>query len=162
MTDLKSVVKYICKNYPHKHELSKARLTKMVYLVDWRRALNTGHQLSEIRWKFNHYGPYVPDVIDQTRGDPSFSVQETVTQYGNTKELIVYNGNEDIRLSSEDKADLDFVIEKTKSLTWDGFIKLVYSTYPVVVSDKQDDLDLPALAMRYSREKSQLGLDSIA
>lgn len=158
MTELKSVVRYLCKHYPHKSELSKARLTKMVYLADWRCALKTGDQLTDVHWKYNHYGPYVPDVVDQTRNDPEFSIQTTVTPFGNTKELVSYRGDDDGSLSPEEAVFLDFVIDKTKSLTWDGFIKLVYSTYPIVVSDKQDDLNLPALAERYAAEKDELGL----
>lgn len=162
MSDLKSLVKYICKNYPYKHELSKARLTKMVYLADWRRALRTGHQLTEIKWRYNHYGPYVSDVIDQTRNDPNFKIEETVNQYGNVKELVTYIGPDDVKIEKSDAEDLDFVIEKTRTLTWDGFIKLVYSTYPVVVSDRHDDLDIEALAARYAAEKERLGLDEVA
>lgn len=160
MTELKSVVRYLCKHYPHKNELSKARLTKMVYLADWRCALRTGDQLTNIHWKYNHYGPYVPDVVDQTRDDPEFSIDTETTPYGNTKELVTYRGDDDGSLDPNEYAYLDFVIDKTKSLSWDGFIKLVYSTYPIVVSDKQDDLDLPALARRYSEEKEGLGLAS--
>lgn len=158
MTELKSIVRYLCKNYPHKDELSKARLTKMVYLTDWRCALKSGNQLTDIQWIYNHYGPYVPDVVDQTRNDPEFSIENTVNNFGNSKDIISYIGDEDVSLPKEEEEIINFVIDKTKSLNWDAFIKLVYSTYPVVVSNKQDRLDLTALAAKYASEKDLLGL----
>lgn len=158
MSDLKSYVTYLCKHYPHKSDLSKARLTKMMYLADWRCSLNKGHQLSNIHWKFNHYGPYVPDVVDAAKGDPEFKVIETTTPYGNAKEVVSYTGAQEPELDDDERSSLDFVIDKTKALNWDGFIRLVYSTYPVVVSDRHDDLDLGALAQRYKAEQAKLGL----
>ena len=40
MAKLVDVVGYLCEHYPHKAELSKARLTKMVYLADWNLLSN--------------------------------------------------------------------------------------------------------------------------
>ena len=44
---LEDVILYICKKYPLPDELSKARLTKLVYLVDWETSKRTGKQLTE-------------------------------------------------------------------------------------------------------------------
>jgi hypothetical protein len=53
MARLRDVVAYLCHEYPHKGELSKARLTKMVYLADWRSAIERGSQVTDIEWVFN-------------------------------------------------------------------------------------------------------------
>jgi len=34
MKKLANIIAYLSSNYPHKNELSKARLTKLVYLAD--------------------------------------------------------------------------------------------------------------------------------
>ncbi len=51
MTELKDVMAYIIANYPFKGELSNARLTKMVYLTDWKNALLSGRQVTDISWR---------------------------------------------------------------------------------------------------------------
>lgn len=48
MVKLIDIILYILKNYPHKNELSNARLTKMIYLIDWRSAFDNGKQITNI------------------------------------------------------------------------------------------------------------------
>ena len=70
MNKIENIIKYLCKNYPHKNELSKARLTKLVYLADWFSALTKNKQMTNIEWVFNHYGPYVDEITSvATRSD---------------------------------------------------------------------------------------------
>ncbi|MEZ5576726.1 MAG: DUF4065 domain-containing protein [Candidatus Competibacteraceae bacterium] len=59
MNRLQNIMAYFGIEYPHKFELSKARLTKMIYLADWFSSLADGKKLTDIEWLFNHYGPYV-------------------------------------------------------------------------------------------------------
>lgn len=154
MAELRDVVAYLVKNYPYKQELSKARLTKMVYLADWRSAITRGKQITNIVWEFNHYGPYVDDIIDVARSDPSFSVKRGRNLYGWPKEVI--KASPDIRyesLTEDEKEILDFVIESTAPKYWDEFIRLVYSTYPIVTQPRFSKLDLVELARRYKEEE---------
>ena len=58
------IVKYIFDKYPKPEELSKPRLVKIVYLIDWKTAVETGDQCTNVEWYYNHYGPYVEDVIN--------------------------------------------------------------------------------------------------
>ena len=51
-----NVIKYILSAYPHKNELSASRLTKMLYLTDWKNAIEHDAQLSKTVWHFNKYG----------------------------------------------------------------------------------------------------------
>jgi len=157
MAKLRDVVAYLVKNYPHKSELSKARLTKMVYLADWRSAITRGKQITNIAWEFNYYGPYVDDVVDVARNDPAFSVERGINFYGEPKEVI--KASPDIRhesLTEEEKEILDFVIKSTAPKYWDEFIKLVYSTYPIVSQPRFSKLDLVKLARRYKEEEKLL------
>lgn len=62
--NLINIVAYILKNYPNKKDLSKARVTKMVYLVDWRAAFDLGSQATDIQWYFDNYGPFVYTIND--------------------------------------------------------------------------------------------------
>jgi len=153
MASLVDIIGYICHQYPHKDELSKARLTKMVYLADWKSAIEHGHQLSKIEWKFNHYGPYVDDVWIAAYEDEHFNVDSTTNLHGGLKEVISLKKPFDFSsLTDSDRTIIDHVISQTQSLYWEPFLKLVYSTFPVLVSSRYDTLNLEQLAERYKKE----------
>ena len=59
--------------------------------------------------------------------------------------------NTQLTLSDNVKHVLDFVIEKTAPLSWDDFIKLVYSTYPIVTQPRYSTLNLVQLASLYKQ-----------
>jgi len=150
--DLEQILLYFCEKYPHKRELSKARLTKMVYLADWSNTLRHGSQITEIVWELNHFGPYVEDVSDVATESPCFTIERSENMYGNSKDVIYVNEkayNPD--LSLEVKETLDFIIDNTKNLHWNGFIQLVYSTYPVVSQPRYSQLNLVSLAKEYQK-----------
>lgn len=146
---LADILIYLCARYPHPQELSKARLTKMVYLADWEACLRTGAQLTGIRWYFHNFGPYVDDVIAAAQGSPYLDVIEGENLYGEAKQTI--------RLSpfaiapNIDRVTqniLDHVIAKTRNLYWPEFIKHVYSTPPIAESTRYSQLDL----VRFARQ----------
>ncbi len=147
---LRDAIVYLCRHYPHPRELSKARLTKMVYLADWRSALTTGRTITGIKWTFNHYGPYVDDVVELAREDPDFEVLDEENMFGAPREVIRVAGDpEPASLTSDERAVLDHVIETTSKLYWNDFIALVYSTYPIRTEPRYSQLDLVALASEY-------------
>jgi hypothetical protein len=153
MATLRDVVAYLCAHYPHKDELSKARLTKMVYLADWKSALERNMQMTAIKWQFNYYGPYVDDVVESIREDEAFALYSTRNMYGEPKDLIQLRGKVSYpSLNDTDKEILDFVIKKTAPKTWNDFIRLVYSTYPILTQPRFSLLDLPVLAQEYKMQ----------
>ncbi|RRD57504.1 DUF4065 domain-containing protein [Comamonadaceae bacterium OH2545_COT-014] len=147
MSKITDVVKYICKNYPHSHELSKARLTKMIYLVDWESAKRHGQQITEIKWYFNNYGPYVDAVFDEAILDPEIDVIQTTTIYGTPKIQIKYSGDAgEVNINYNEKEIIDHIISQTKTMYWNSFIRHVYDTYPVRKNPQYSYLDLAGLA----------------
>ena len=62
-TVISNIIKYLLKEYPHKAELSASRLTKMIYLMDWKSSIDYGRQITNAQWHFDHYGPYVDDFV---------------------------------------------------------------------------------------------------
>ncbi|WP_422133966.1 Panacea domain-containing protein [Endozoicomonas sp. ALD040] len=155
MTRLQNIIAYFCTQYPHKGELSKARLTKLVYLADWFSALADEKQLTSIKWLFNHYGPYVDDVFNAVKTGDGFTIAHEKTMYGSDKLLIGFDGNiEPVELSPRDKQILDAVITKTKTLYFNDFTDYVYSTFPVVSKDRYSYLDLVGLAQKYKVEST--------
>ncbi|KHD07581.1 hypothetical protein PN36_31940 [Candidatus Thiomargarita nelsonii] len=154
MNKLQNIIAYFCVNYPHKGELSKARLTKLVYLTDWFSALVDDKKLTNINWVFNHYGPYVDDVVNSATKSEGFILSKEQTIYGSDKYLIGFNGLFDKEsLSIREREILDAVINKTKSLYFNDFIDYVYSTYPVTSKNRYSELDLVSLAKEYKANK---------
>ena len=154
MANLKDIVYYLVDNYPYKRVLFNARITKMVYLADWYSANVYNKQISDVSWIFNNYGPYVDDILKMAMDNPDiFSVKEVENNYGASKRLISTTATYEPDLTNDEKQSLDFVINITKQKTWGQFITFVYSTYPIVVSERYSSLDLIALAKEYQAMK---------
>lgn len=157
MAKLSDVLLYLCEKYPNKSELSNARLTKMVYLSDWRSSIEHNRQLTNLKWVFNHYGPFLPEVLEKARQTPGLAVRSDTNFFGSRKEVIERKGPlPHLELSQTETDIMDAVIRETKALYWKDFIGLVYSTYPIVTQDRYVPLDLPALASLYNEQKSEL------
>lgn len=159
MAHLKDVMAYLVKNYPEniRHELSNARLTKMVYLADWHRALNFKIQMTDIDWYFDNYGPFVHDIEREAASHSKiFSINLGSNIHGQPKKSIALrDGEYSPDVSDQEKLSLDHIIDVTKSLYWDGFIKLVYATHPIASSERYDFLDLVGKAEEYQKLKEQ-------
>ncbi|HCI74827.1 MULTISPECIES: Panacea domain-containing protein [unclassified Psychrobacter] len=157
---LELIIIYFCKYYPYTNELSNSRLTKLVYLADWFSCLLKGKQMSEILWLFNHYGPYVNDVLEEVNKSNYLDVEMDFNFYGSPKYVIkLINENnifsEEV-ISQDDKRILDFVISKTKTMHYNSFIDYVYSTYPVSSSQRYNNLNLIDLAQEYKSNSSYI------
>lgn len=144
---IEDIVLYICKKYPIPDELSKARLTKLVYLADWEACVRLGKQLTNIEWYFHNFGPYVDDVVDTARNSDQLTVNSTNNFYGENKELISAKKESLIPSIGKNQAEiLDFVIEETKKMYWNEFINHVYSTPPISGSTRHTNLNLEKFA----------------
>ncbi len=154
MMKIVDLVRYVLKVYPHAKELSKARLNKIIYLIDWKFALEHEKQLTSIEWKFNHYGPYVNIIEETIQNDGRFQIVSTTNFYGNEKNLIEIIDDKNFSDPTEEEQEIiDFIIEKTRKFYWDKFINLVYSTYPIISQEKGSQLNLVELAKEYKNIK---------
>lgn len=143
---LRSVMRYIVKNYPYPDDLTKTRITKLVYLIDWENVKEYGTQITNIEWFFDHYGPYVSDVLDEADEDKTVSINSTISNFGTVKYIVKpKNDKKELLyddLTDNDKDIIDRVIDKTKSFYWNEFINYVYSTEPIKKSTRYSALDL--------------------
>lgn len=157
MASLHDAMVYLARRYSHPDDLSNARLTKMIYLADWRAAIRTGRQITAIEWPFMHYGPYVHEVIEEARTSPDFKVENSATMYGSPKQVVrLARPDLDVSLQPWEEEALNHVLATTSDLTWARFIELVYSTYPVVSQDRYTTLDLVSLAEDYKELKETI------
>lgn len=146
---IENILHYLLNLYPYPEDLTKTRITKLIYLVDWYSVLETGKQATDIEWYFDHYGPYVSDVLDVADEDSSVRIRKTSSAFGGIK-YVVESKNPDQPLNCEmnetEQKIIDRVIEDTKNLTWNKFIDFVYSTDPIKKKEKYNRLDLVDIA----------------
>lgn len=144
MNDLAYVMAYFCKNYPHKNEISNARLTKMVYLADLFSIEKRQIPITKIRWYFDNYGPYVDSIKIEAENNNIFQTIADKTIYGTPKLQIKLADNSlDLRNESRDYDNiLNRVIQETKHLNWNDFISYVYNTDPVKNARRYSYLNL--------------------
>ena len=116
---LRSVMRYIVKNYPYPDDLTKTRITKLVYLIDWENVKEYGSQITNIEWFFDHYGPYVSDVLDEADEDKTVSINSTISNFGTVKYIVKPKRDKEELLyddlTDNDKDIIDRVIDKTKN-----------------------------------------------
>ena len=147
---LNDLIGYIVKHYPNPDQLSKARLNKVLYLIDWKSVLSNDRQMTDIKWIYNHYGPYVDEVETSILLDDRFEIERTRNFYGNEKNIIRVKENVEFNEpNKEEKKIIDFIIDKTNKYNFTDFINLVYSTYPIISQPQGSRLDLIELAHEY-------------
>lgn len=152
MDKLKEILAYIIKSYPNKDDLSNARLTKMIYLSDWRHVLTYNKQISNISWYFDNYGPYVKDILKTVEKCNFFTRRETTNTFGESKTLIgLKDVNYEVNISTEEKSSIDYIKNVTQELNWTDFIKLVYSTYPIISTNRYNYFNLVEKAQAYKK-----------
>ena len=153
MKNLLDLIIYIFKYYPYPFELSKPRLVKLIYLIDLKHSIESGSQISEIKWFYNHYGPYVEEVIDliKQRRD-LFNVESKTNSMGGSSDRIKLNKDAEVDLTDEYKNTANFIIDKTANMNWSDFISLVYSTYPIKNNSKYSYLNLELEAEKFKKE----------
>ncbi len=152
MTNLEKLIRYILLNYPNVSELSKPRLVKLIYLIDWKYTIEQGRQYTNIQWYYNHYGPYVNDVIDLMKSrNEVFEVKSYSNPYEGVTDKFVLLDKTSINLDNDIKSIADLFINYTYSLTWSNFINLVYSSYPIKTSLKYTSLNLVDIAAEFKK-----------
>lgn len=156
MKNLLNIIIYIFRNYPKVEELSKPRLVKLIYLIDWKHTIDNGKQATPINWYYNHYGPYVDSVIELIReNDKIFNVQSTINDYWGVSDKIKLISSEDVSIDESAKKAADFIISNTADKNWSEFINLVYSTFPIKTNSKYTYLNLVDDAVKFKHYRQQ-------
>ena len=121
----------------HKTEqgISMQKLVFLIYLCDWKNSIEIGSQISNIEWKYL---------------DSEFS-KKIITAFkkGEVGENIFSFKSDYSSLNQHELKIINFIGKLSTKLDTDDFIKLVYSTYPMIKSDKNKLLNLPDLAKDY-------------
>jgi hypothetical protein len=149
--DKSSLLEYILASYPNKSTLPVSRLAGIVYLSDWKSAIEKNAQITNMAWRLDHSAPYVDDFLKIAKNDPEINVVNAgiaSSEKNKHVELRKYfHGN--IKISVDDKEILDFVIKKTKDKSYAAFMRLINSTYPVILSKPNGEINMVKMAGDY-------------
>ena len=110
-------------------------------------------ELKEKEDKLEILNNYIKELFDGLL--MSFANAELA--FGTKKTMFILK-NEDIdmdKLSENVTSTIDIIIERTKKLYWKDFINFVYSTYPIVTSERYTFLNLVQKAEEYHRELAE-------
>lgn len=153
---LLDLVVYIYQNYKKADQLSKPRLVKTIYLIDWKHSIDHGKQITSIKWYFNHYGPYVNDVIDTIKANPKlFEVESKQKIYGDgISDHVRFRGSNEVVFEENEKQTIDLILDNIHKYNWREFMAIVYSTYPIKSKPRYSELNLPKLANEFRVTKN--------
>ena len=136
-------------------KVSSIKVLFLIYLCDWKSSMDLGHQITNVKWRFideNFYGGMVEKVekvLDETIKN---KYQESWTTKF-IKSLYIFNTDVESHkidsLSREELKVVSFVNKLSKDLPVNDFIKIVYSTFPMITAEKNTSLDLVGLAKSY-------------
>lgn len=153
MKNLETLIRYILLTYPNPLELSKPRLVKLIYLIDWRYTIENNEQYTNINWIYNHYGPYVNDVIELMKKNSTiFHVESYKNSYEGVTDKFTLLDKSPVNIDNNVKKIADRFIKFTYSLKWSDFINLVYSSYPIKNNLKYSSLNLVELAKSFNKD----------
>jgi len=141
MASLSNVIYYICENHPDGYNLSIERLIDMLYLIDWRNAIEYKGQMTNVSWEIRNSKPWMDES----------SVKELIRFLANLKNkgLIRTLSRFRSRLSDSQKRTISFVIQTSLSKDESELTRLVHSTYPAIAQGLEAQLDFPDLAKEY-------------
>ena len=148
---LRDAMVYLCQRYARERDMSNARMTKLVYLADWKCSIEHGRQLTAVEWMSAFGGVSGEAVEALLKADKAFETLPVRDARGVTGKFLLRVAKDagSPSLSEEDRVVLDFVLETAERLDWLEFSRLVHSTYPVFSNDRDERLDLPGLAKVY-------------
>lgn len=148
---LKDIIYYFLKK---SWELPNARITKLVYLLDWEYSLKYGNQVTNIEWFFDYYWPFVKDVENVIYENENIFLEKIYyNSLWNKSKFFSIKGKNDWQLDSNVYEIMNKILEETKNFTFNDFIKYVYSTYPVYKTRQFNKLNLKELAKEFNSLK---------
>lgn len=138
--------------------MSINRLVKLVYLVDWSATLNHSNKIGGLNWRNGLCGPndtHILGAIQQCR--TIFEVRNRPNCAG-IQEVVILNYEYHPVLSEKVLCAIQHIAKVAMRLPWDKLSLLVSSTYPMLVSQVGDSLDLIKFSTEYKSISSSASI----
>lgn len=150
MSKLTDCVGIICCSQPEQHANIRTLLYSL-YLSDWKYSIEYGHVISGITWQAKDILTPIKTLVHEITHDKRLQVLSKRTPTGKTI-YIRFRGEPFFpSLTEAEKEVLTYTSKVLASLPSEQQLKLIASTYPLIISDDEDRLDLPHLAAKYKQ-----------
>ena len=153
MARFQQVIEYVCRRYESAYRLDQSRLGLILYLIDWRSAIERRKPITDIAWRVEEFGPQ-PD-LESSR----FAISAVTASPPDFTSLSMnpLPAMQRVDLSAEEISVIEFVISTVAMKSDLELQQLVRSTFPVLTQPKTAPLNLVALAAQYDREYRHAG-----
>lgn len=141
MLEIKNIVAYFCKNYPHRIELYQMRIVGMVYLADLEYFKQYKERLTNVTWKHTIYGADSDEIFDELHKNKTIFDLNTISKIykSNIGSVKLNDIQYSPKIEYKYKRILDRVIDITEKLYYNAFKNYIYNTYPMK-NAKRDDV----------------------
>jgi hypothetical protein len=120
------------------------RAMLLLYLADWKAALDAGYPISDADWRKAGLTPFSDRVIQAWSRLRNEAAHHGIS--GN------YEKSSLDQLSAPQRDVLKGVLQKWKTRPTTELVRIAASTFPMIVDSPHDRLDLHWLARRYENE----------
>lgn len=151
---LNDLIIYICRNFPWPRELSLERVMQIIFLYEWHTSLKEKPILTNGVWKNDVHGPTSTIVEHAIRNHEGLKLA-TYEINGKKVEQIVTVGETNATPNNNINNDeLIFIIMTLHNLGINLLPAIVYSTYPMLVTNKGHEMNLRQIAGEYRAKKA--------
>lgn len=131
--------------------VSVNRLIKLIYLVDWSATLNQSHKISGLNWHNGLCGPGNSDILSAIRQRRDIFVVRGRNSGDDILEVAIIDNMYKPSISEKVALSIAHIERVAKRLPWDRLSLIVASTYPMLVSQVGDELNLLKYASEYKK-----------
>lgn len=135
----------------HPKGIRDEELMWIVYLADWRSTIKSRNRLLQCVWTFGHYGPETEE-FEAALEQYSWMFKTSRRRETNGIEFRWIQPEHPeyrVLLEEHEHAAVEHVLSTTSSLDRADLVRLVYSTFPMLSSERFTTLNLEDLADKY-------------
>lgn len=148
-----NILDYLYTTYPNSGQLSISRVMKLLYLIEWRFAINKFEKLTDIEWNLSQYGPFYRNLRSIFNESSNFDVSVRFDENNKEQLIIKFLDKKGVEnISHDTKEVIDFVVNHCKNYSWSELNNLVNSTYAVLNSKEGQLIDLVKSAKSYRKK----------
>ncbi|MBV6443732.1 MAG: DUF4065 domain-containing protein [Haliscomenobacteraceae bacterium CHB4] len=155
MSPLNNVLLYLYREFPNPLSLGASRAIKMIFLADWRCAVDSGEPMTDIEWRNSDRGPYSPLIAEAlARDEENFFLEPNEEESLRALSFVVIPKSNSLAHADLDlncKKALDGVVEDTHQMALWQLSNFVETQFPMRVTEQGDVIRLSFWAKQYRK-----------
>lgn len=134
-------------------ELPSEKLARLVFLCDWKHSLDYGGQITDLEWSVSGFDSF-GEVLGEIKEYPEMFELRSQGHVRRRDEVVrLVDESYQPQLEDSEKEVADDISEIDRKLNWAEFSQVLYSTYPLLVSQPGRRSNLAELANEYKRSE---------